>query len=108
MTDAVLTDERLPEPRSFAASLRRTLAMLVLPASLVPIVLFGSGMLLTPLKIGREWNSEVQRIEQSLQSHKHAPAPEPPLAVRLPLAPVYGHWSAFPQAGREQFPGPTG
>ena len=92
-----------PAASGGAMSLRRGLAMLVLPASLLPIMMFGPGLLRTPLKIGREWESEVQRIEQSMSQRRHPPLPEPPLpsSVRVSLGPVYGHWSAFPQAGRQ-------
>jgi hypothetical protein len=50
-------------------SLQRALAIVLLPASILPVVLFGPALLRAPEKLWREARAEVQR----LQEPAHAP-----------------------------------
>lgn len=90
-----------PAPARARLTFKRVLAMLVLPASLLPVLLLGPGMLRAPRKLTREAWAGVQRLERRLE-----PARARPAAVRAPLARtslgnVYGRWRTFPQIGRE-------
>lgn len=51
------------------SSLRRALAVALLPASILPVVLFGPALLRAPEKLWREARAEVQRLQ--------APRPSP-------------------------------
>jgi hypothetical protein len=88
---------------------RRVLAMLVLPASLLPVTLLGPGELNAPRHLALQAWAGVVRLERELQpAHPHSkPAPAP--AAEASLGKIYGHWHAFPQIGREGIvrPGPT-
>jgi hypothetical protein len=80
---------------------KRVLAMLVLPASLLPVVLLGPGMLRAPRKLTREALAGVQRLERRLEPAHHRPPPVRAPLARTSLGNVYGHWHSFPQIGRE-------
>jgi hypothetical protein len=45
-------------------SLRRALAIALLPASILPVVLFGPALLRAPEKLWREARAEVQRLQE--------------------------------------------
>jgi hypothetical protein len=45
------------------STLRRALAIALLPASIVPVVLFGPALLRAPEKLWREARAEVQRLQ---------------------------------------------
>jgi hypothetical protein len=45
-------------------SLRRALAIVLLPASILPVVLFGPALLRAPEKLWREARAEVQRLRE--------------------------------------------
>jgi hypothetical protein len=95
----------LAGPRAGGAArgltLKRALAMLVLPASLVPVVLLGPGLLHAPRKLGRQAWAGVVRLERELAPGRpRVSAPTPALA-RASLGMVYGNWRLFPQVGRE-------
>jgi hypothetical protein len=81
---------------------KRVLAMLVLPASLLPVVLLGPGLLHAPRKLARQTFAGVVRLERKLAPGRphHAP-PAPPTLARANLGKLYGTWRAFPQPGRE-------
>jgi hypothetical protein len=88
------------DERSRALTPRRVLAMLVLPASLLPVTLLGPGELAAPRRLARQTWAGVVRLERRLQPARHrAAAPAPPLA-RVSFGKVYGHWRRFPQVGR--------
>ena len=82
-------------------TLRRILTMLVLPASLLPVLLLGPGMLHAPRKLAREWWADVVRMERRLEPARSHPALAPPARARVSFGNVYGRWSAFPEVGRE-------
>lgn len=80
---------------------KRVLAMLVLPASLLPVTLLGRGMVNAPRHLVRAAWADAVRFERSLTPARHrAPSAPPPLA-RTSLGKLYGNWHAFPQVGRE-------
>jgi hypothetical protein len=80
---------------------KRVLAMLVLPASLLPVTLLGRGMINAPRHLARAAWADAIRFERSLAPARHrAPSAPPPLA-RASLGKLYGNWRAFPQVGRE-------
>jgi len=80
---------------------RRILTMLVLPASLLPVLLLGPGMLRAPRKLARQAWADVVRLERRLEPARSHPAPPPTARARVSLGNVYGRWSTFPQVGRE-------
>jgi hypothetical protein len=80
---------------------RRILAMLVLPASLLPVLLLGPGMLRAPRKLTRQAWADVQRLERHLQPARHHAPPPSPARARVSFGNLYGRWSVFPQVGRE-------
>jgi hypothetical protein len=80
---------------------RRILTMLVLPASLLPVLLLGPGMLRAPRKLARQEWAAVVRLERRLQPARSHPLPAPPARARVSFGNLYGRWSAFPQVGRE-------
>jgi hypothetical protein len=82
-------------------SLKRVLAMLVLPASLLPVTLLGPGMLHAPRKLARAGWADMQRLERRLAPAHRRAAPTPPPRARVSLGKLYGNWHAFPQVGRE-------
>jgi hypothetical protein len=82
-------------------TLRRILTMLVLPASLLPVLLLGPGMLRAPRKLTRQAWADVQRLERRLEPARHRTPPAPPARARVSFGNVYGRWSVFPQVGRE-------
>jgi hypothetical protein len=45
-------------------SLRRALAIALLPASIVPVALFGPALLRAPEKLWREARAEIQRLQE--------------------------------------------
>lgn len=94
----------LPEQRRPAfESLRRILAMLLLPLSIAPVLLLGPSLLRAPVALFHEGWGEARRLELSLLP---AHTRRPPLgenAWALPavsLGPLYGRWLTFPQQGR--------
>jgi hypothetical protein len=80
---------------------KRVLAMLVLPASLLPVTLLGPGMLHAPRKLAREAWAGAIRLERSLAPGRPRPQPQSRPLARANLGRVYGNWHAFPQLGRE-------
>jgi hypothetical protein len=82
-------------------SLKRVLAMLVLPASLLPVTLLGPGMLHAPRKLARAGLADLQRLERRLAPARPRPLPVPRQRARVSLGKLYGNWHAFPQVGRE-------
>lgn len=88
---------------------KRVLAMLVLPASLLPVTLLGPGELNAPRHLALQAWAGVVRLERKLQPARPRPRPAPPAAAEASLGKIYGHWHAFPQIGRQGIvrPGPT-
>lgn len=88
---------------------RRVLAMLVLPASLLPVTLLGPGELNAPRHLARQAWAAAVRFERSLQPGRPHPKPAQRASAEISLGKVYGNWRAFPQVGREGLvrPGPT-
>lgn len=86
---------------SAALTPKRVLAMLVLPASLLPVTLLGPGLLRAPRKLARQAWAGVVRLERELAPGRPRVAPAPPALARASLGKVYGNWRAFPQGGRE-------
>ncbi|HEX4482940.1 MAG TPA: hypothetical protein VH081_04080 [Solirubrobacteraceae bacterium] len=82
-------------------TLRRILTMLVLPASLLPVLLLGPGMLHAPRKLGRQLWADAVRLDRRLQPARSLPPAPPVLHARVSFGNVYGSWRAFPQFGRE-------
>jgi hypothetical protein len=58
-------------------SLQRALAIALLPASILPVVLFGPALLRAPEKLWREARAEVQRLQEPAQAprarERHTP-----------------------------------
>src|SRR5262245_3394870 len=88
---------------------KRVLAMLVLPASLLPVTILGPGELNAPRRLARQAWAAAVRFERSLQPGRPHPKPARRPAAEVSLGKVYGNWHAFPQVGREGLvrPGPT-
>jgi len=88
---------------------KRVLAMLVLPASLLPVTLLGPGELNAPRRLARQGWAAMIRFERDLQPGRPHPRPAPRAGAEISLGKVYGNWHAFPQVGREGLvrPGPT-
>jgi hypothetical protein len=88
---------------------KRILAMLVLPASLLPVTLLGPGELNAPRRLARQAWAAAVRFERKLEPGRPHPAPAPRQAAEISLGKVYGKWRVFPQLGREGLvlPGPT-
>ncbi len=84
-----------------ALTLKRVLAMLVLPASLLPVVLLGPGLLHAPRKLARQAYAGAVRLERELAPGRPRAQQPPWLHARANLGRVYGSWRAFPQVGRE-------
>jgi hypothetical protein len=82
-------------------TLRRVLTMLVLPASLLPVLLLGPGVLHAPRKVGRELWADAVRLDRRLRPARTRPPAPPTLHARVSFGNVYGSWRAFPQVGRE-------
>jgi hypothetical protein len=80
---------------------RRVLAMLVLPASLLPVTLLGPGLLNAPRKLARETWARAVRVERALAPGRPHFPPPPPRLARPILGKVYGSWRRFPQLGAE-------
>jgi len=60
-TDEVIQSRRRPGVR---ASFERAAAMALLPASILPVLLLGPGLLRAPEKLWRETRAEVQRLQE--------------------------------------------
>jgi hypothetical protein len=90
-------------------TLKRVLAMLVLPASLLPVLLLGPGELNAPRHLARQAWAAAVRLERRLEPARSYPRPLAPAAARVSLGKLYGNWRAFPQIGREGLvrPGPV-
>ncbi len=84
-----------------ALTVKHALAMLVLPASLLPVLLLGPGLLHAPRKLARQTWAGVVRLERELAPGRPHVVPAPPTLARANLGKVYGNWHAFPQPGRE-------
>lgn len=82
-------------------SFKQVLAMLVLPASLLPVTLLGPGMLHAPRKLARAGWAAAERLERRLEPGRPRPVPTPRPLARVSLGKLYGNWHAFPQPGRE-------
>ncbi|HTZ85431.1 MAG TPA: hypothetical protein VMB05_02075 [Solirubrobacteraceae bacterium] len=97
------------DARARALTPKRVLAMLVLPASLLPVTLLGPGELNAPRHLARQAWAAAVRFERSLQPARSHTKPGPRAAAEISLGKVYGNWHAFPQVGREGLvrPGPT-
>jgi hypothetical protein len=78
---------------------RRVLAMLVLPASLLPVTLLGPGLLHAPRKFARETWARAVRVERALAPGRPRVSQPPPRLARASLGKVYGSWRRFPQIG---------
>jgi hypothetical protein len=97
------------DERARAITPKRVLAMLVLPASLLPVTLLAPGELAAPRRLAHQAWAGVVRLERKLQpGHAHPKTP-PRAAAEISLGKVYGRWRSFPQVGREGLvlPGPT-
>ncbi len=81
-------------------TLKRIAAMLVLPASLLPVVLLGPGVLRAPRKLIRQAAADVERLEQRLAPARARPPAPPRLYARISFGGLYGPWRTFPAAGR--------
>jgi hypothetical protein len=64
------------------AATRRWAAMLVLPASILPVVFLGPTLLRAPHKLWRQAGAELQRLEQPSHSRSVSPAAHPAPALR--------------------------
>ncbi len=97
------------DARTHVLTPKRVLAMLVLPASLLPVTLLGPGELNAPRHLALQAWAGVVRLERKLQPGRPRVKPAPWPAAEVSLGKVYGHWHAFPQIGREGIvrPGPT-
>jgi len=89
------------DPRARAITPKRVLAMLVLPASLLPVTLLGPGELNAPRRLAHQGWAAIVHLERKLQPGRAHPKPAPRPAAVVSLGKVYGHWHAFPQVGRE-------
>lgn len=89
------------DPRARAITPKRVLAMLVLPASLLPVTLLGPGELNAPRRLAHQGWAAIVRFERKLEPGRTRPQPEPRPAAQVSLGKVYGRWHAFPQLGRE-------
>lgn len=89
------------DERARSLTPKRVLAMLVLPASLLPVTLLGPGELNAPRHLARQAWAAAVRFERSLQPGRPRPKPSPRAAAEVSLGKVYGNWRAFPQIGRE-------
>jgi hypothetical protein len=101
--DAATTAYRPGEDDARARGLtpKRVLAMLVLPASLLPVTLLGPGELNAPRHLALQAWAGVVRLERKLQPGRPHAKPVPRQAAEASLGKVYGRWRAFPQVGRE-------
>ncbi len=63
-------------PAGAMSSLRRALAMALLPLSILPVALFGRALLRAPEKLWREAQAEVQRLQAPRRSTR-AEQPRP-------------------------------
>lgn len=68
------------QQRSRLDSLKRVLAILLLPASIAPVPLLGPTLLRAPRKLWREASAEVQRLQEHSRgsAHAHRPVPQAP------------------------------
>jgi hypothetical protein len=57
-----------PVARSTRATLRRALAMLLLPASILPVLLAGPALVRAPETLGRQLWADVQRMQSGSRS----------------------------------------
>jgi hypothetical protein len=89
------------EARSRSLTPKRVLAMLVLPASLLPVTLLGPGELNAPRHFALQAWAGVVRLERKLQPARAHARPAPRQAAEANLGKIYGRWRAFPQIGRE-------
>jgi hypothetical protein len=80
---------------------KRILAMLVLPASLLPVLLLGPGELNAPRHLARQAWAAAVRFERRLEPGRVHPRRSAPAAAQVSLGKLYGNWHAFPQIGRE-------
>jgi len=80
---------------------KRVLAMLVLPASLLPVTLLGPGELNAPRHLALQTWAGIVRLERKLQPARSRVKPAPRQAAEASLGKIYGRWHAFPQVGRE-------
>ncbi len=111
MSDAAAIQAPTPVPAPARAPLtfKRVLAMLVLPASLLPVLLLGPGELNAPRHLARQAWAAAVRFERRLEPARVHPRPSVTAAAQVSLGKLYGNWRAFPQIGREGLvrPGPT-
>jgi hypothetical protein len=89
------------EARAPKLTLKRVLAMLVLPASLLPVTLLGPGELNAPRKLARQTWAAAVRFERKFEPGRAHPRPASAPAAQISLGKIYGHWHSFPQVGRE-------
>jgi len=89
------------DPRARVLTPKRVLAMLVLPASLLPVTLLGPGELNAPRHLALQAWAGVVRLERKLQPGRPRVKPAPRPAAEASLGSLYGRWHAFPQVGRE-------
>jgi hypothetical protein len=92
MSDATVRAPGLPPTPARregpVAALGRAIALLLVPAAIVPVLLLGPGLLRAPQRLYRQARAEVQRIEIALAPARvHHPGPE--RAMRMSL-----RWSA--------------
>jgi len=89
------------DARARVLTLKRVLAMLVLPASLLPVTLLGPGELNAPRHLALQAWAGIVRLERKLQPGRPRVKPAPRAAAEVSLGKVYGRWHAFPQVGRQ-------
>lgn len=80
-------------------SLRRAMAMLVLPASIVPVIFLGPTLLRSPQRLVRQAAAEVQRLEGP-PAHHRGRAPLTGRAVLETELPLSGESLALPRIPR--------
>ncbi len=80
MSAAEVTPAVAPRARSGAISLRRALAMLLLPAAIVPVPFLGPALLRAPGRLSREAAAALARLQ--------APAVHPPREWLITQAPA--------------------
>lgn len=82
------------------ASIRRWIAMLVLPASILPVLFLGPTLLRAPHKLWREAGAELQRLQEKRDGHSGAPAPSRASQVGVDRSPAAGRVAASGSVSR--------
>jgi len=79
------------ERRRTSGSLRRALAILVLPASIVPVFFIGPTLLRSPERLARQASAAIQRLEGLPMRHGPLPPILAPLDSPEALSPAIRH-----------------